>query len=95
MCQVEFIPPTARVVVGDQRFHRQVMWHEWTPGVESVQDLVLQNVALVTQKVGPVGPSLDLLGSLDFGCRVRSGNLQGLPDDLESNEKLGWIRPET
>mmetsp|Transcript_101399 Transcript_101399/g.241823 ORF Transcript_101399/g.241823 Transcript_101399/m.241823 type:complete len:1868 (+) Transcript_101399:77-5680(+) len=29
----------------------QVMWHEWTPGVESVQDLVLQNVALVTQKV--------------------------------------------
>ena len=26
------------------------MWHEWTPGVESVQDLVLQNVALVTQK---------------------------------------------
>ncbi|CAL1144911.1 unnamed protein product [Cladocopium goreaui] len=27
------------------------MWHEWTPGVESVQDLVLQNVALVTQKV--------------------------------------------
>ena len=28
----------------------EVMWHEWTPGVESVQDLVLQNVALVTQK---------------------------------------------
>eukprot|EP00440_Ansanella_granifera_P063072 gb/GFBE01068393.1/.p1 GENE.gb/GFBE01068393.1/~~gb/GFBE01068393.1/.p1 ORF type:complete len:1946 (+),score=403.79 gb/GFBE01068393.1/:1-5838(+) len=29
----------------------QVMWHDWTPGIESVQDLVLQNVALVTQKV--------------------------------------------
>lgn len=29
----------------------QVVWHEWTPGVESVKDLVLQNVALVTQKV--------------------------------------------
>jgi len=29
----------------------QVMWHDWTPGIESVQELVLQNVALVTQKV--------------------------------------------
>mmetsp|Transcript_107359 Transcript_107359/g.309044 ORF Transcript_107359/g.309044 Transcript_107359/m.309044 type:complete len:1834 (-) Transcript_107359:146-5647(-) len=29
----------------------QVTWHDWTPGVESVCDLVLQNVALVTQKV--------------------------------------------
>mmetsp|Transcript_52322 Transcript_52322/g.132209 ORF Transcript_52322/g.132209 Transcript_52322/m.132209 type:complete len:1905 (+) Transcript_52322:207-5921(+) len=29
----------------------QVTWHDWTPGVESVNDLVLQNVALVTQKV--------------------------------------------
>ena len=49
-----FIPPNVRVVAGDQlhRLHRQVMWHEWTPGVESAQDLVLQNVALVTQKVG-------------------------------------------
>lgn len=29
----------------------QVTWLDWTPGIESVQDLVLQNVALVTQKV--------------------------------------------
>lgn len=29
----------------------QVVWSEWKPGVESVRELVLHNVALVTQKV--------------------------------------------
>lgn len=29
----------------------QVTWHDWTPGVESVNDMVLQNVFLVTQEV--------------------------------------------
>jgi len=29
----------------------QIVWREWTPGIESVQDLVLRNVALVTQKL--------------------------------------------
>jgi hypothetical protein len=29
----------------------QVVWHEWTPGIECVHNLELQNVALVTQKL--------------------------------------------
>eukprot|EP00404_Azadinium_spinosum_P043449 CAMPEP_0180798104 /NCGR_PEP_ID=MMETSP1038_2-20121128/57748_1 /TAXON_ID=632150 /ORGANISM="Azadinium spinosum, Strain 3D9" /LENGTH=130 /DNA_ID=CAMNT_0022837455 /DNA_START=21 /DNA_END=409 /DNA_ORIENTATION=- len=29
----------------------QLIWQDWSPGVEVVKDLELQNVALVTQKV--------------------------------------------
>lgn len=34
----------------------QLIWHDWTPGVEAVMDLTLRNVALVTQKVKFVLP---------------------------------------